>query len=231
MTLEEFVVLCAENGLKLNERQVNQYKSYADLLIEWNQKMNLTAIDDFEGILEKHFYDSLLPSFAHKIDGSLCDVGSGAGFPSIPLKIAYPELKITLVEPLAKRCTFLNEVVHQLGIDANICNERAEDFAKDYRESFDFVTARGVANLRVLSELCIPLVKLNGYFLAMKGMQGLVEDQEAQKALKTLGVVLEDGHKCELPDGSVRYNLYYKKFKNTDKKYPRAYAKIKKNPL
>ena len=231
MKLEEFVTLCSQKGLNLTEVHIQQFKTYAELLIEWNQKMNLTAIDDFEGILEKHFYDSLLPAFEYKIQGSLCDVGSGAGFPSIPLKIAYPELVITLVEPLAKRCTFLKEVIHQLGIEANIYNVRAEDFAKDYRESFDYVTARGVANLRVLSELCIPLVKKDGYFLAMKGMQGLSENDEAQKALKTLGVVLEKDHKCELPDGSIRYNLLYKKVKNTDKKYPRAYAKIKKSPL
>ena len=111
MKLEEFIQCCKENGLDLSEKQINQYKTYAELLKEWNEKMNLTAITEFEEVLDKHFYDSLLPSFSSSIQGTLCDVGSGAGFPSIPLKIAYPELNIVIIEPLGKRVTFLKEVV------------------------------------------------------------------------------------------------------------------------
>lgn len=232
MKLEEFTQLCQDNGLKLSSNQVQQFCKYAELLKTWNEMMNLTAIVDFEEVLDKHFYDSLLPSFTTSIEGNLCDVGSGAGFPSIPLKIAYPDLHITILEPLSKRIKFLEEVILQLNLSNVTClHERAEDYGQKNREYFDIVTARAVANLNMLSELCIPLVKKEGLFLAMKGANGLVESEEAEKAIKTLGCQLEKAESRSLNDGSTRINLFYRKVKETPKQYPRAFAKIKKCPL
>lgn len=232
MKIEQFIQECKKQGLELSDHQVNQYLKYATLLKEWNEKMNLTAIVELEEVLDKHFYDSLLPSFSVKIEGHICDVGSGAGFPSIPLKIAYPHLEVTIVEPLGKRVRFLEEVIKQLELKGITCaNERAEDYAKDHRESFDVVCARAVANLRMLAELCIPLVKEQGLFLAMKGAQGDTEHNEATKALATLGVQLEKREERSLSDGSARVNLFYRKIKKTPKLYPRSFAQIKKSTL
>lgn len=232
MKLEEFIENCEKQGLHLNEHQIKQFCDYAALLKEWNEKMNLTAIVEFEEVLDKHFYDSLLPAFTNQIQGHLCDVGSGAGFPSIPLKIAYPDLAITILEPLGKRVKFLEEVKKQLHLaDVNCVNERAEDYASKHRESFDIVTARAVANLNILSELCIPLVKKDGYFLAMKGANGEQESEDAKQAISRLGCVLERTETRTLNDGSSRINLVYKKIKVTPVGYPRMFAKIKKNPL
>ena len=162
----------------------------------------------------------------------LCDVGAGAGFPSLPLKIMNPQMKITILEPLNKRVVFLKEVCRELQLDNVEClNVRAEDYAKEHRESFDLVTARAVANLRVLSELCLPLVKKNGIFVAMKGAAGFEEQAEAEKATKILGAELEKAEEVHLQDGSARVNLTYRKVRTTPPQYPRAYAKIKKSPL
>lgn len=232
MKIEELKKQCAEHGLELSELQLEQFLTYARLLKEWNEKMNLTGITELEEVLDKHFYDSLLPFFTYRMTGTLCDVGAGAGFPSIPLKIAYPELKITILEPLAKRITFMNAVIEELQLKEIQCyHQRAEDYAKDYRETFDMVTARAVANLPMLSELCIPLVKKEGLFVAMKGANGLEEDKEAAYAIKTLGCVLEKYEERKLNDGSSRINLFYRKKRNTPKAYPRSFGKIKKDPL
>ena len=194
--------------------------------------MNLTGITEFEEVLDKHFLDSLLISFNIGLQGSLCDVGAGAGFPSIPLKIAYPQLEVTIIEPLKKRVVFLNAVIDELKLEKIVCySERAEDFVINHRESFDFVTARAVANLNILSELCIPFVKMGGYFIAMKGSQGLTEDTNAKKAIGTLGCKIENQDIRLLSDGSQRVNLFYKKIKNTPIIYPRNFGRIKKSPL
>ncbi len=220
-----------QNNIELSEQQVKQFRLYADLLVEWNNKMNLTAIVEIHDIYKKHFLDCILPSFHAPITGSMCDVGAGAGFPSIPLKIVYPELQVTILEPLHKRCLFLNELVKQLGLDnVTIKNERAEDYAKQHREQFDVVSARAVANLVMLSELCIPLVKVNGYFLAMKGSSGQEELKEASYATSLLGCSLQNEDSYEL-DGAKRVNLLYLKEKKTPIKYPRMFSKIKKEPL
>lgn len=229
---DDFFHVMQEQGITLSEWQKQQFSIYKDMLVEWNQKMNLTAIVDEDEIYEKHFLDSILPSFDMNIKGSFCDVGAGAGFPSIPLKIVYPELKITIVETLGKRVTFLKALCEALKLDDVACvHARAEDYAKQYRETFDFVSARAVANLPVLSELCIPLVKMNGYFIAMKGANGEEEAQLAQKAITTLGCKEIQRNFKQLSDGSKRVNFVYQKIKPTPKQYPRAFAKIKKNPL
>lgn len=229
---DDFFHVMQEQGITLNAWQIEQFSIYKDMLIEWNQKMNLTAIVDEDEIYEKHFLDSILPSFDINIKGSFCDVGAGAGFPSIPLKIVYPDLKVTIVETLGKRITFLEALCEALQLDDVACvHARAEDYAKQHRESFDFVSARAVANLPVLSELCIPLVKMNGYFIAMKGANGEEEASLAQKAITMLGCKEIQRNFKKLRDGSKRVNFVYQKVKPTPNKYPRAFAKIKKNPL
>lgn len=229
---DEFFKVMQEQGVTISDRQKEQFEAYAQMLVEWNQKMNLTAITDEDEIYEKHFLDSILPSFDIKIEGTFCDVGAGAGFPSIPLKIMYPQLQVTIVETLGKRITFLKALCEKLQLDDVSCvHARAEDYAKEHRESFDFVSARAVANLPMLSELCIPLVKMNGYFIAMKGANGEEELELAQKAITTLGCKEVQRNFKQLSDGSKRVNFVFEKVRSTPKKYPRAFAQIKKNPL
>lgn len=231
-TQETFYDTLSKHGVVLSDRQKQQFDVYAKMLVEWNEKMNLTAITKFEEIYEKHFLDSILPSFAFNISGSLCDIGAGAGFPSIPLKIVYPELSITIIETLGKRVTFLNELVKTLELENVTCiHARAEEACADFRESFDHVTARAVANLPMLSELCIPFVKIGGSFIAMKGASGHEEVEDAKKAIRILGCELKHSSDVHLSDGSMRVNVEFVKVKPTPKQYPRAYAKIKKSPL
>ena len=218
-------------NVELTDVQLSQFQKYADLLREWNEKMNLTAITEMHEIYIKHFLDCVLPSFSVEMKGSLCDVGAGAGFPSIPLKIVYPHLHVTIVEPLQKRCTFLKHLVKELGLEnVTIENKRSEDFAKEARESFDIVSGRAVANLTMLSELCVPLVKKDGIFLAMKGASGKEELEQAKYALNVLGCTLDHIDEYEL-DEAKRINLVFNKTKKTPPKYPRQFAKIKKEPL
>lgn len=231
-TIETFYEVLKQHDILLLQHQKQQFLDYAIMLAEWNEKMNLTAITEINEVYEKHFLDSLLPSFDVTLSGSFCDVGSGAGFPSIPLKIVYPQLKITIVETLGKRITFLSELCHKLGLeDVTLVHERAEIYALTHRESFDVVSARAVANLRLLSELCIPLVKQGGIFLAMKGANAATEYVDAQKALKVLGVKKEAEFEVSLSDQAKRVNYVFRKIKPTPKQYPRAFAKMKKNPL
>lgn len=227
----QFINELKQHNIELTQTQLNQFATYADLLIEWNQKMNLTAIVEIEEIYAKHFLDCIRPSFNVEIKGHLCDVGAGAGFPSIPLKIVYPELHVTICEPLTKRCTFLNVLVKELELEnVIIANERAEDFTKKKRESFDVVSARAVANLVMLSELCIPLVKKNGIFLAMKGSHAPEELEQADYAIKLLGCTLEKEDAYEI-DEATRINFVFRKVKQTPMRFPRMFAKIKKEPL
>lgn len=228
---ENFYTILEAHGVICNEVQKQQFACYLQLLQEWNEKMNLTAITEEDAVYEKHFLDSILPYFDIPLQGTLCDVGAGAGFPSIPLKIIKPELQVTIVEPLGKRITFLNALCTALDISVTLENQRAEDFAKDHRECFDVVTARAVANLPILSELCIPLVKKRGIFLAMKGANAKEEVASAKKAVKLLGCELQEIFEKELSDGSKRMNIVYKKITETPRKYPRAFGQIKKYPL
>lgn len=234
MNLNEFIEKVKELGIELSESQINQFNRYYELLIEYNKVMNLTRIVDYEEVLEKHFYDSL--TMCSKVDlnnSSLVDIGAGAGFPCIPLKIAYPSLKVTVVDSLAKRMTFLNTVIKELGLkDIECLAQRGEDFARNHREQFDFVTARAVARLNILDEICLPLVKVNGYFVALKGSDGHLEISECQNAISKLGGEITQVHEFNLPsENSKRINIFIKKINKTNTLYPRDFAKIKKNPL
>ncbi len=229
-----FVQELEKNSITLTTNQVEQFKKYYELLIYWNQKINLTAITNKNDVYLKHFFDSLTFSFNIKLTNqSLLDVGSGAGFPSIPLKIVYPDLKIYILDSLHKRMVFIEEVIKELDLkDIFIIVNRAEDEARIRREKFDLVTARAVARLNILSELCLPLVKLNGYFIPLKGIDGINELNDAKNAIETLGGKVEKIQELDLPfTNDKRFNLFIKKVKKTPLIYPRHYSKIKKNPL
>ena len=227
MTENQFIESLRNEGIELTETMVQQFRLYARLLQEWNKKINLTSLTETSEIYEKHFYDSLLIKRLVTLDRELCDVGSGAGFPGIPCKIVFPELSLTIIEPIKKRCTFLEILCQELQISVTIVNGRAEEITNEY----DIVTARAVANLRILAELCIPLVKKDGYFIAMKGSQGIKEKKEAQNAITFLGCEEVKEDVVMLLDEATRINLLYRKVKKTPTGYPRIYAKIKKNPL
>ena len=222
--------------ITLTENQYEQFQKYFELLAEWNEKMNLTAITDESGVALKHFADSL--SLLNFVDipqnSSLADVGTGAGFPGVVLKIARPDIKLTLIDSLNKRLVFLNEVCSQLGIDAELIHSRAEDGARDeqLRESFDFAVSRAVARMNVLSEYCLPYVKVGGAFCAMKGAQANEEFKESLNAINTLGGKLEKKYFFELPEnGGERAIAVVRKVKNTPQKYPRQSGKIKAKAL
>lgn len=222
--------------ITLTENQYEQFQKYFELLAEWNEKMNLTAITDESGVALKHFADSL--SLLNFVDipqnSTLADVGTGAGFPGVVLKIARPDIKLTLIDSLNKRLVFLNEVCSQLGIDAELIHSRAEDGARDekLRESFDFAVSRAVARMNVLSEYCLPYVKVGGAFCAMKGAQANEEFKESLNAINTLGGKLEKKYFFELPEnGGERAIAVVRKVKNTPQKYPRQSGKIKAKAL
>lgn len=222
--------------ITLTENQYEQFQKYFELLAEWNEKMNLTAITDESGVALKHFADSL--SLLNFVDipqnSSLADVGTGAGFPGVVLKIARPDIKLTLIDSLNKRLVFLGEVCAQLGIEAELIHSRAEDGARDekLRESFDFAVSRAVARMNVLSEYCLPYVKVGGAFCAMKGAQANEEFKESLNAINTLGGKLENKYFFELPEnGGERAIAVVRKVKNTSQKYPRQSRKIKAKAL
>ena len=222
--------------ITLTENQYEQLQKYFELLVEWNEKMNLTAITDESGVALKHFADSL--SLLNFVDipqnSSLADVGTGAGFPGVVLKIARPDIKLTLIDSLNKRLVFLGEVCAQLGIEAELIHSRAEDGARDekLRESFDFAVSRAVARMNVLSEYCLPYVKVGGAFCAMKGAQANEEFKESLNAINTLGGKLEKKYFFELPEnGGERAIAVVRKVKNTPQKYPRQSGKIKAKAL
>ena len=220
-----------KNNIEVTERQLQQFELYADLLVEWNEKFNLTSITEKEDIYVKHFYDSLLPYMYYDLKGSLADVGTGAGFPGIPLKIIDPDLEVALVEPMGKRCTFLNEVIRQLGLEKiTVVNKRSEDYARE-NARFDYVTARAVAELNILAELCMPLAKLNGHFIVMKGPRAYQELETAAKAIKTLGGTVKDVREIKLSDDQTRVLIDIQKTGEHSSKYPRNYSQIKKKPL
>lgn len=234
MTVDQFIEELAKIDIEINEHQLNQFEIYYETLIEWNNKMNLTAITNKEEVYEKHFYDCLLACQVYNFEAQkICDIGAGAGFPSVPLKIIYPDLDITIVDSLEKRINFLNHLQLKLGLNNfKAIAQRAEEHAKDQRENYDLVMGRAVARLNILAELCIPLVKVNGDFLALKGRQGLEEHLEAIHGIESLGAKEKTIEKYHLiSDDSVRYLMLYTKIKKTNIKYPRNYGQIKKKPL
>ena len=234
MNLSEFIIKVRELGIELNDKQIDQFNQFYNLLIEYNKVMNLTGITAYEDVLEKHFYDSLTAAKKVNFNNStLVDIGAGAGFPCIPLKIAFPSLKINVVDSLNKRILFLKTVIQELELkDIECFSMRGEDFAKMHREEFDYVTARAVARLNILNEICLPLVKVNGYFISMKGQDGLIEIEECHSAFQKLGAKVDFIDEFYLPqENSKRINIFIKKETKTNSLYPREFAKIKKNPL
>nr|WP_263314449.1 16S rRNA (guanine(527)-N(7))-methyltransferase RsmG [Mammaliicoccus sp. Marseille-Q6498] len=236
MNEQTFINSLKESGIELTDHQVKQFETYFEMLVEWNEKINLTAVTEKEEVYLKHFFDSITPSFYIDFNNikTICDVGAGAGFPSIPLKIIYPHIQVTIVDSLNKRIKFLNELANALEIDqVNFVHDRAETFGKkEYRESFDIVTARAVARLSVLSELCIPLVKTGGQFVALKGSQGNEELEDAQFAISVLGGKVKEVYEFKLPlEESMRQIIAIDKLKQTPKKYPRKPGTPNKEPL
>ena len=220
--------------LGLPETAAAPMARYAQLLLETNQVMNLTAITDPTDVAALHFLDSAALLTLTDLKGkTVADVGTGAGFPGLPLKIAEPSIDLTLLDAQGKRVRFLETVCAQLGLTGVACvHGRAEEFAADQRESFDIVTSRAVAALPVLCELCLPLVKVGGCFLAMKSVDSDAELDSAKHALDLLGGQVESLRDYQIPGTNVYHRLVIiKKFRKTPEKYPRAFAKIKKNPL
>ena len=224
---------CSTWNIALTGTQLDQLDAFAQILVDYNQKVNLTAITDPEGIEDKHFLDSLLFASQPEVAGRMVDVGAGAGFPGIVTKIFKPELELTLMEPTGKRVEFLKYACAQLGLTGvEFAKERAEEAArKVWREQFDIASARAVAALPVLSEYCLPLVKVGGRFIAMKGPEADAEAKAAANALKKLGGRYEETRQFTLPDGSARGLVFCKKISQTPTVYPRNGGKIAKKPL
>lgn len=239
MEKEKFKELMCSYGkmidILFNDEQLNKFYNYMNLLLEWNEKINLTAITNPEEIVLKHFIDSLTINKYIEKNKNIVDVGTGAGFPGIPLKIYRPDVKVTLVDSLNKRIIFLNEVIDNLKLsDIYTVHSRIEDFGKDkkYREKFDYVTARAVANLSVLSEYLIPITKVNGKCICMKGSEIEEEVDNSKNAIKILGGKIEKIEKFDLPNTDISRNLVIiNKIRNTPNKYPRKAGIPAKEPL
>ncbi|UYP70581.1 16S rRNA (guanine(527)-N(7))-methyltransferase RsmG [Lactobacillus gasseri] len=239
MNPEIFAEELANHGFKLSNKQKEQFATYYNKLIEFNKKVNLTRITDKNEVYLKHFFDSITPllefSDLFKGEKSLCDVGAGARFPSLPIKILCPDLSITIVDSLGKRLKFLDELINDLSLDkVTLVHSRAEDAGqnKNLREKFDLVTGRAVARMSVLSEYCIPLAKVDGYLVALKGPKAQDELVEAKNAIEVLGGRVEEVKELTLPDtDDERTLIVVKKVKATPKKYPRQAGTPNKKPL
>lgn len=227
----------ASIGVSLDEKQISQFIKYYEILVEWNSFMNLTGITEYEEVVQKHFIDSLAICKAIDLENvsTLIDIGTGAGFPGIPLKIAYPHLKVTLLDSLQKRIKFLNEVILQLELEeTETIHGRAENFAKPSvkRECYDVCVSRAVANLSSLSEYCLPYVKIEGYFIPYKSGKVDEELEESKKAIFLLGGKIEKEVKFLLPDSDISRSLIkIKKVSATPKKYPRKSGLAAKDPI
>lgn len=225
--------LAKENGIILDDTALDRFDTYAELLVEWNGKMNLTAITEPEEIEVKHFLDCLMLPKYFNLDyiQTVIDVGAGAGFPSVPLLIYKPDLCLTMMDAINKRLTFLDTAVHALGLEAQLIHERAEAAGQDenYREMFDLATARAVAPMNVLAEYCLPFVKVGGYFVALKGSND--DTEEAKNAIATLGGEVVDNISYKLNGTEPRSIVVIKKISQTPTQFPRKSKKISTKPL
>ena len=237
MKPETFYSLLDQQNIILTDQQKFQFERYFELLVEWNQKINLTAITEKEEVYLKHFYDSIAPILQGLIANQeikLLDIGAGAGFPSLPMKILYPQLDVTIIDSLNKRINFLQLLAEDLDLEGvHFYHGRAEDFAQDkhFRAQFDIVTARAVARMQVLSELTIPYLKVGGKLLALKASNAPEELTEAKNALNLLFSKVEDNISYTLPNGDPRYITIVEKKKETPNKYPRKAGMPNKRPL
>ena len=237
MKPEIFYQALAEQGLELNDRQKKQFHRYFQLLVEWNEKINLTAITAEDEVYLKHFYDSLAPILQGYILNepiSLLDIGAGAGFPSLPMKILFPQLEVTIIDSLNKRIQFLHLLAEDLGLEGvHFYHGRAEDFAQDkqFRAQFDLVTARAVARMQVLSELTIPFLKVGGRLIALKASSAEDELHQAKNALNLLFAKVLENVDYQLPNGDPRTLTIVEKKKETPNKYPRKAGVPNKRPL
>lgn len=233
----DFVQWLDKIGIHLDNHQLDQFRSYYSLLIKWNEKMNLTALTGMNDVYLKHFYDSVLLSTFIDVPGvvKMADIGAGAGFPSLPVKIIYPHMSVTIVDSLNKRVTFLRHLIQQLGLDkVEVIHGRAEELGRmqPYRDAFDLVSARAVARLNVLVEYCLPFVKMNGFFIAMKAARVDEELNEAKKAIRALKGELVDHLALELPvENAERHLLKIKKLESTPRQYPRKPGMPAKQPI
>ncbi len=218
-------------NIELSQDKADKLLKLYEFLVEYNKNVNLTAITDFEEVVVKHFIDSVLPfsMIDIKENSSFIDVGTGAGFPSIPLMIVRPDLKGTLIEALNKRCVFLEKACELADVDAKVVHGRAEDYAKEKREAFDFATARAVAAMPVLCEYCIPYVKTGGRFIALKSVNE--DESQCEKAVKVLGGKIEKIKDYTITNGDSRRLFVVEKIGHTPTKYPRNPSIIKKKPL
>ena len=237
MTPQEFYELVEAHHITLNQHQKRQFERYFELLVEWNQKINLTAITNKNDVYLKHFYDSIAPILQGYIPNEpiqLLDIGAGAGFPSLPMAIIFPNLEVTIIDSLNKRIQFLTLLAEELGLSkVHFYHGRAEDFGQDkqFRQQFDLVTARAVARMQVLAELTIPFLTLNGKLIALKASAADQEIEEAQNALKTLFAQVLETKDYQLPNGDGRNITIVQKKKETPKKYPRKAGIPAKKPL
>ena len=220
-------------GIKLSDEQLNEFYEYMQLLLEWNEKMNLTAITEPEEVIKKHFVDSITIKKYIKEESRLIDVGTGAGFPGIPLKIVDKSIKLTLLDSLNKRVNFLNEIIEKLNLkDIKTIHSRAEEYAKnEVRESYDVAVSRAVADLPILLEYLMPYVKLNGICICMKGPKAQEELERSKKAINILGGKLEKVEKITIDEEMERNLIIIRKIKNTPNKYPRKAGMPTKNPI
>lgn len=231
MTIQQLQDRLKDRNILLTPQMAEQLEEYARYLKEYNEKINLTAITEYEEILDKHFYDSLLAA-TEPLSGTLVDVGTGAGFPGVVLKIVFPELKVILVEPLQKRCIFLESLIERLKLkEIEVVRDRGEEYSLKYREEYDYVTARAVTSVNKLIEICGTMVKKDGRFICMRGKDGIQEIEEARKAITTMGFEVTSLHQEELMGQEQRIIAYFTKIRNTPLKYPRKYNIIKKDPL
>ena len=226
-----------EFNIDVDEKMIDDFSIYREILVEWNQKMNLTGIEDEKEVFIKHFLDSvsIFKNGYIKDNMKVIDVGTGAGFPGLPMKIAKRSLDVTLLDSLNKRINFLQEVCKKIYIDdVEFIHGRAEDFGQDenYREQYDVATARAVAGLPVLMEFCVPFVKVGGYFICLKGPNADLELEESKKAMETLGVKFIEKIDIKLPEIELNHNiLVFEKIQNTPSKYPRKAGKPSKSPI